>query len=267
MTIQKRAPARVLAPSPDMTGDGAAPAMTIGNRLLAMLTPRAQASLDAECEYVELSSGQILYEPGARIEHVYFPETCVASMVRRMEDGSGVEVGIVGNDGMTGISVVLGAPMIPTQCLIQIPGAARRITAGAMLAALKKPSLKTIDGRPLLALLHLYSQALFEQVAQSAACNRLHSLEQRCARWLLMTHDRTPGDELALTQEFLSYMLGVRRAGVTEAAGSLQRSGLINYRHGRIRVRDRVGLEAVSCECYRVGVSAYRTLLGPGETN
>lgn len=267
MTIQKRAPARVRALPTDVAGDGTATAPITRNRLLAMLTPRAQAALDAECEYIELPSGEILYAPGARIDYLYFPETCVASMVRRMEDGSGIEVGIVGNDGMTGISAVLGAPMIPTQCLIQIPGAARRIATEAMLAALKRTWLKTTDGRPMLAVLHLYSQAMFEQVAQSAACNRLHSLEQRCARWLLMTHDRTSGDELALTQEFLSYMLGVRRAGVTEAAGSLQRSGLINYRHGRIRVRDRVGLEAVSCECYRVGVAAYRTLLSAAETN
>lgn len=266
MTSQKRATARTLTPSPKVT-DESASSPSFRNRLLSQLTPRAHAAFDAECDFVELASGQILYEPGSRIDHLYFPETCVASMVRRMENGSGVEVGIVGIDGVTGISAVLGATTMPTQCLIQIPGKARRISTEALMSAIKRPSLKTADGRPMLALLHLYSQALFEQVAQSAACNRLHSLEQRCARWLLMTHDRTPGDELALTQEFLSYMLGVRRAGVTEAAGSLQRSGLINYRHGRIRVRDRVGLEAVSCECYRVGVSAYRTLLGGGQGN
>lgn len=258
MTTQNRAAARLLVLSPAVADDGASGAPVSRNWLLSLLSPRALDAFAAECELVDLASGHEIYAPGAQITYLYFPETCVASMVRRMEDGSGIEVGMVGCEGVCGISVVLGARVMPTQCVIQIPGTARRISAEALMTALKRPSLQTVEGNSFTSALYLYSQALFEQVAQSAACNRLHALEQRCARWLLMTHDRTVGDELALTQDFLSYMLGVRRAGVTEAAGSLQRSGLINYRHGRIRVCDRSGLEAVSCECYRVGKLAYQ---------
>ena len=231
------------------------------NQLLGALTPDAYARLAPELELVPLRSGDVLYEPHAPLEHLYFPDSCVASMVRRMNDGSGVEVGTIGFEGIVGISAVLGARTMPTQCIIQIAGSAWRVATHALLAAVRRPTMLATDGRSFSTLLHLYSQAFFEQVAQSAACNRMHSLEQRCARWLLMTHDRAIGDELALTQEFLSYMLGVRRAGVTEAAGSLQRSGLINYRHGRIRIRDRSGLEASACECYEVGVRAYALLL------
>lgn len=266
MTTQVHAHAPPHVPVSALACGAAGGSSTVRNRLLGMLRPRALAELDGELEHLDLASGHILHEPHAPIDYVYFPDTCVASMVRRMDDGSGIEVGIIGCEGVSGVSIVLGATSMPTQCLIQVPGAARRMPAAALHAALKRASMKTSDGRSLTSVLLLFAQALFEQVAQSAACNRLHSLEQRCARWLLMTHDRTAGDELALTQEFLSYMLGVRRAGVTEAAGSLQRSGLINYRHGRIRIRDREGLEAVACECYSVGVQAYRTLLDAPET-
>jgi CRP-like cAMP-binding protein len=153
-----------------------------------------------------------------------------------------------------------------TRCIVQIAGRAWRIPASDLRAAGARPPASApgaADGGAILAdLMQRYGQALFEQVSQTAACNRLHALEQRCARWLLMTHDRVDGDELALTQEFLSYMLGVRRAGVTEACGTLQRSGLIRYRHGHITIVDREGLEAATCECYAAAADAYTQLLG-----
>lgn len=233
------------------------------NRLLLALTPRSFAKCARDLQVMDLAAGFVLYAPHERIEHVYFPDTAVASMVRRMNDGSGIEVGTIGHEGLSGVAVVLGATSMPTQCLIQVAGIARRMPAAALIEASRSKTLETTSGLTFGAVLDLYAQSLFEIVAQSAACNRLHTLEQRCARWLLMTHDRVVGDEMLLTQEFLSYMLGVRRAGVTEAAGSLQRSGLISYRHGRITIKDREGLENAACECYDVGVAAYETLL-PG---
>lgn len=211
---------------------------------------------------VDLASGARLYAPGAPIEFVYFPDTAVASMVRHMKGGSGVEVGTIGADGMVGVSTVLGAVTMPAECIIQVPGVARKLATASLLAILAHPAAMETGEVGLAELLRRFAQSLFEQVAQSAACNRLHALNLRCARWLLMTHDRVQGDEIALTQEFLSYMLGVRRAGVTEAMGALQRSGLIRYRHGHVTVCDRPGLEAAACECYGVGVAAYNTLLG-----
>jgi CRP-like cAMP-binding protein len=211
---------------------------------------------------VQLAAGAVLYEPGAAIDSVYFPESAVASMIRRMADGSGIEVGTIGREGIVGGSVALGAKTIVTECVVQLAGTAYRLATPALLVEIRAPRENGGDSL-LFDLLLLYSQALFEQAAQSAACNRLHALEPRCARWLLMMHDRADGDQLLLTQEFLSYMLGVRRAGVTEACGTLMRDGLIRYRHGRITISDRVGLEAAACECFRVNVDAYASLLGP----
>jgi CRP-like cAMP-binding protein len=231
------------------------------NRLLGALSPLAYDRLAPDLEFVELAGGHILYEPSSAIDFVYFPETAVASMIRRMADGSGVEVGTIGREGVVGGAIALGAKTMPTQCLIQVAGDARRISTLALRAAFALPR-NGDNGATIFELLLLYAQALFEQAAQSAACNRLHALETRCARWLLMIHDRVEGDELLLTQEFLSYMLGVRRAGVTEACGTLMRAGLIKYRHGRITVTDRDGLEAAACECFRVTTDAYTELLG-----
>jgi DNA-binding FadR family transcriptional regulator len=150
---------------------------------------------------------------------------------------------------------------MPTECLLQVGGRVRCLGVPELRDALARPR-DGEDGRSLLDLMMLYGQALFEQCAQTAACNRLHALEQRCARWLLMIHDRVHGDELLLTQEFLSYMLGVRRAGVTEACGTLMRAGLIRHRHGHITIVDREGLEAASCECFQVSIDAYEQLFG-----
>jgi CRP-like cAMP-binding protein len=246
----------------DGTGSAAEP-----NRLLAALSSRARADLLRQSELVTLAHGHRAYEQHAPITELYFPQTAVFSMVREMADGAGIEVGTIGREGIVGGSVLAGATSMSTRCIVQIPGRAWRIATPALRSAADQSLMdghdKADGGAILSDLLQRYAQALFEQVSQTAACNRLHALEQRCARWLLMTHDRVDGDEIALTQEFLSYMLGVRRAGVTEACGTLQRSALIRYRHGHITVVDRAGLEAAGCECYATAVTAYTELLGP----
>jgi CRP-like cAMP-binding protein len=246
--------------------DGTASPPTEPNRLLAALSSRARTELLRECELLTLAHGHRAYEAGTPIVDLYFPQSAVFSMVREMTDGAGIEVGTIGREGIVGGSVLAGATSMSTRCIVQIPGRAWRIALPVLRSAADQSRTdgaeKQDGGANLADLLQRYSQALFEQVSQTAACNRLHALEQRCARWLLMTHDRVDGDELALTQEFLSYMLGVRRAGVTEACGTLQRSGLIRYRHGHITIVDRAGLEAATCECYAVAVTAYDQLLG-----
>ncbi len=265
-------PARYDGPVPprelsiDRRNAAAAPAVPETNRLLRALAPSAYAELLRQGELVVMEHGQVVYRTGAPTTDVYFPTTAVFSMVREMADGSGVEVGTVGREGVVGAGVLWGATLTSTRCIAQIPGRAYRIPVPALRAAIAHISVDGADtpgrGPALGDLLSRFTLALFEQVTQTAACNRLHALDQRCARWLLMTHDRVDGDELALTQEFLSYMLGVRRAGVTEACGALQRSGLIHYRHGHITVTDRAGLEATACECYGVAADAYTQLLG-----
>lgn len=236
------------------------------NRLLAALSSSARAELRRHSELVTLAHGHQAYEPRVPITDMYFPQTAVFSMVREMTDGAGIEVGTIGREGVVGGAVLSGATSMSTRCIVQIPGRAWRIPTPALRAEVARSladGREAADGTANLSdLLQRYGQALFEQVGQTAACNRLHPLEQRCARWLLMTHDRVDGDELALTQEFLSYMLGVRRAGVTEACGTLQRSALIRYRHGHITIVDRPGLEAAACECYAVAAAAYTELLG-----
>ena len=269
-TINGPAKPKGRARSPGSTSgsgdDGSSPPATEPNRLLRALSPRARAELLRQSELLTLPHGHRAYEPHAPITDLYFPQTAVFSMVREMTDGAGIEVGTIGREGVVGGSVLAGATSMSTRCIVQIPGRAWRIAAPALRAAAAQSLLddhkKPDGGVNLWDLLQRYAQALFEQVTQTAACNRLHALEQRCARWLLMTHDRVDGDELALTQEFLSYMLGVRRAGVTEACGTLQRSALIRYRHGHITVVDRAGLEAATCECYAAAAVAYTELLG-----
>jgi CRP-like cAMP-binding protein len=262
----KRGRPRPSGPGSDSRDGTSAPPEVESNRLLAALSPRARAELLRQGELLDLPHGHRAYERGTVITEVYFPQTAVFSMVREMTDGSGIEVGTIGREGVVGASVVSGATSMSTRCIVQIAGRAWRITAPALRAAGARSLVdgaNTADGSAILGdLLQRYAQALFEQVSQTAACNRLHALEQRCARWLLMTHDRVDGDELTLTQEFLSYMLGVRRAGVTEACGTLQRSGLIRYRHGHITIVDRAGLEAATCECYAAAAAAYTQLLG-----
>jgi CRP-like cAMP-binding protein len=196
-----------------------------------------------------------IYEPNKPFGHVYFPETAIGSVVNVLNDGREIEVATVGYEGMLGLSVFLGTKRTPARAFWQVAGTAFRLDA-AFLEREKR------HGGALAGILGLYTQGFFAQIAQSVTCNRMHSLEQRCARWLLMTHDRVPGDEFPLKQEFLAQMLGVRRAGVSEVAGRLQRKRLIKYSRGCMSVTDRPGLERLACECYQVVAREYRRLLG-----
>jgi CRP-like cAMP-binding protein len=224
------------------------------NRLLAALPPEDAAWLAPRLERVVLEVGHVLAAPGEPFAHVYFPETAIASVVNRMADGAGVEVGTIGNEGMVGVAAYLDAEASEAETFIQLPGPALRVPAAVITEAAARPGVRRLFNR--------YTQAFLTQVAQGAACNRLHHLEARCARWLLMTHDRVGGaDGFPLKQEFLALMLGVRRTGVTLAAGALQDAGLIRYRRGGIRVLDRAGLEAASCECYGIVRRTFDRLL------
>jgi CRP-like cAMP-binding protein len=214
------------------------------NQLLRALSASDYTLVMPQLTRVALSVGEVLSKPHARSRHVYFPETAVLSLIIVMDDGSAVEAATVGNEGMAGLSAFLGDGAMSTQCLAQIAGDAQRIPAAALAKAI-------VDSPALDALLRRYAQAFINQVAQSVACNRLHTIDQRCARWLLMTHDRVGGgDAFDLTQEFLSYMLGVRREGVSAASRSLQHLGVIRYRRGHISILDRPALERAACECY-----------------
>lgn len=202
--------------------------------------------MQARLTTLALSSGDVLYPQNSRIDWVYFPETAVASLVSRMENGAVVEVGTIGNEGMVGLSVFLGVDFSVPETLAQIPGDAQRMSSDAFRVALRDlPRFRQLVAGS--------THAFMTQVSQTAACNRLHGIEQRCARWLLLTHDRVGGaDRFPLTHQFLSFMLGVRRAGVTEAIGSLTLAALITSAKGRITILDRPGLEAACCECYAV---------------
>jgi hypothetical protein len=214
------------------------------NKILRLIPPDELASVVERSELVEVRSKQVLFEPGDKLEHVHFPEDCVISLVTVMEDGDQVEAMTIGNDGFSGIPVFHEVETSKHKGCGQITGTALRLVTkdfhslARELAGLKR-------------LLHRYSEFVFEAVAQSAACNRLHVIEQRCARWLLMSQDRVGRDSFDLTQEFLAEMLGVRRPGVTVAMGILEKAGLIAHGRGNITVVNRPGLEKASCECYR----------------
>lgn len=215
------------------------------NRLLAALPAEAYEQLQPVLEQVTLPFKQTLQEPNAPMSHVYFLLSGVASILVMLEDETSIEVATVGNEGMVGLPLFLGSDTMPTKTLVQIPGEALRMSSETFREAVGRLE-------PLRAILERYTQAMFVLVAQSAACNRAHAISQRCARWLLMTQDRVGTNEFPLTQEFLADMLGVRRAGVSEVASELQQAGLIRYHRGIITVVDREGLEARSCECYRI---------------
>ena len=225
------------------------------NRLLAALPPEALAALWPQLEPVELALRQVLHEPGKPITSIYFPETGWASMLAYMEDGDAAEVGLIGHEGFIGIPVLLGGDNDDLEAMVQCQGTALRMDTAAFREALERiPALRT--------LLLRYALAHHGQVARTAACNGRHHIDQRLARWLLMAHDRVEGDEYPITHEFLSMMLGVRRAGITVAAGALSKAGLIRYERGRIQVTDRPGLESASCECYGVVRRAFDALIG-----
>jgi CRP-like cAMP-binding protein len=231
------------------------PLETERNWLLAALTPEEHAAVAPRFETVRLEPGQRLGPSHEPIPYVYFPQSGVVSMLKRMADGTEVEIGTVGAEGMSALAVFLGGDEMPTECVVQIGGLAKRIAAADLQAVSR-------EGAPLHDVLRCYAQYLFDQVAQSVACDRLHTVERRCARWLLMTYDRVGSGEFALTHEHLAGLLGVRRAGVSVAAEALRQSGAITYSRGRVRILDRERLEAAACECYRVTRDDFDRLLG-----
>jgi CRP-like cAMP-binding protein len=215
------------------------------NQLLRALPPEEYARLLPYLEPFGLESMQMLTERGEPITHVHFPETGVVSLLSRVADGTLIENGTVGREGMSGIPLLLGIDWSPVVITGQVPGLSRRMEAAAFRALL--PTMPTLD-----ALLRRYTVYFMAQVSQSLACNAMHTVEQRCARWLLMTHDRVPGDQFVLTHEVLAQMLAVRRAGVSVAADALRARGFIQYSRGRVTVTDRAGLEGAACECYGI---------------
>ena len=215
------------------------------NQILAALTAEDQERLSSHLESVELQHGRILYKAGDAIDYVYFPSNSMVSLVSQLSDGSNVEVGVTGYEGMVGVSTVLGVSRSPHETMVQIPDGAMRMKAAVLKEEFKR-------GGSMQDSLLRYVQLLLVQTSQIAACNRLHSIGERLARWLLMSHDRCRCNELPLTQDFLAMMLGIRRAGVTEAALILQTEEYISYRRGHITIVDRAGLEEFACECYRI---------------
>jgi len=227
----------------------------VANRLLAALPGEVYEALRPSLEVVAMDHKDVIYEPNGPIPHVYFPAGCIVSVVAIMGDGGMFELATVGREGMIGIPLSLQTETAPFLAFTQVPGTALRLDAYVLTATMGRSNA-------LVSLLHRYAQVLFNQVAWSAACSRAHSIEQRCARWLLMTHDRVASDRFELTQEFLGQMLGVHRPRVNRAANALQKAGVIRYVRGRITVVDRGGLEAASCECYRFIRGEYDRLLG-----
>ncbi|KQP35849.1 Crp/Fnr family transcriptional regulator [Pseudorhodoferax sp. Leaf274] len=224
------------------------------NQLLARLGVAEGRRLLARCETVQLRPADVLSEPGAPMRHVYFPLQGFISMVAMIEGDRGVEVGMVGNEGMLGSQVVLGVAAAPFHALVQGPGTCLRMGADTLRSELaRSPALVGV--------LHRYVYVQMAQMAISAGCLRFHLIGPRLARWLLMTHDRAHADGFGVTQEFLAYMLGVRRAGVSAAAGALQQRGLIHYRRGSFTVLDRRGLEAMACSCYAAGQRSHAEML------
>lgn len=232
-----------------------APSEATGNRLLQSLPPASLARLQSELSIENIPAKKLLYAPGQQIHDIYFPMSGVISIVVVGEVGGGVEAATVGREGFVGLPVVLGADSSAARVIGQVSGTSARMPAKALREIMATDA-------PVRHLVLLYAQALIEQTSQAVLCNRLHSLEERCARWLLMTHDRVGENTFDLTQEFLSQMLGVRRASVTVAAGMLQKAGFIRYVRGKITVLDRKGLEEASCECFRIVSDRFMHLLG-----
>lgn len=220
-----------------------------------MLPSRDRARLRRHLKPVALAYRQSLYRANKPIEYVYFIESGVGSLVNTMKNGDAAEVGTIGNEGFVGLPLLLGDNQTPMSVYVQVPGSGLRMKASSFRKELA-------GSATLRAVMHRNVHAFFNQVAQSAACNHFHSLEQRCSRWLLMTHDRMHSDAFLLTQEFLAMMLGVQRTGVTVAAGALQRAGLIRYTRGNVTILDRRGLERRSCECYGISKKEFDRLLG-----
>ena len=215
------------------------------NYLLTSLPTKEQERLGKHIESVQLSLGEVIYESGGDLGHVYFPTTAIVSLMYLMENGASAEIAVVGNDGIVGIALFMGGESMPNRAVVQSAGHAFRLSGQILKKEFRR-------GGTLQRSLLRYTQALLTHMAQTAVCNRHHSVDQQLCRWLLLSLDRLPTNELVMTQELIANMLGVRREGVTEAAGKLQKAGLIRYSRGRISVLDRPGLEHQSCECYQV---------------
>jgi CRP-like cAMP-binding protein len=224
------------------------------NRILSALPAGDGKQFLPKLQVISLSDKQVLYEQGDPIKYVYFPTTAVISLISIMEDGSSIEIAGTGPEGLVGITVFFGIEKSFAKTIVQVPGEALRIRTDAFKVDSDKIAA-------LNALVRRYAHALLAQVVRSTGCNSLHATEQRCARWLLVMHDRSKTDELPFTQEFLGEMLGVRRPSVSVAAGKLQKAGLIRYNRGKVKVLDRRGLEKASCECYRVIRDEYERFL------
>ncbi|OXI80447.1 Crp/Fnr family transcriptional regulator [Burkholderia sp. AU33423] len=217
----------------------------IENHLLAALPVEDLAHISPQLVLIDMPLGKVLYESGGALSHVYFPTTSIVSLLYVMEDGSSAEIAIVGNDGLIGIALFMGGETTPSRAIVQSAGHAYRLDARILKDEFRR-------GGSMQRLLLRYTQALITQMAQTAVCNRHHSIDQQLCRWLLLSLDRLPSSELKMTQELIANMLGVRRSGVTEAALKLQDAGLIRYNYGHIEVLDRSGLEKRVCECYGV---------------
>ena len=226
-----------------------------GNRLLACLPREDYERVLPHLSPVSFALGEVVYESGARMDHIYFPTTAIISLLYMMENGTSAEMGIAGKEGVVGVALFMGGGTMPNRAVVQSAGAAVRMRARVLQEEFAR-------GGAFQRLLLRYTQALLTQMSQTAVCNRLHAIEQQLCRWLLLSHDRLNSDELVMTQELIANMLGVRREGVTAAAGRLQEQGLISYVRGRIQILDRAGLEAAVCECYGVVKDEYDRLLG-----
>ncbi len=235
--------------SPNHAGDRASE-----NSLLACLPPAIRALWLPHLELVDLELGQVLYEAQGRLTHVYFPVTAIVSLLYVLESGSCAEIAVVGNEGMVGFALIMGGDSTPSRAVVQSAGVALRMKAQFM-----KHEFNLVP--PVMHLLLRFTQALITQMAQTAVCNRHHSLDQQLCRWLLLSQDRLRGGELVMTQELIANMLGVRREGVTESANKLQLAGLIKYARGHITILNRTGLERRTCECYEVVRKEYSRLL------
>ena len=226
-----------------------------GNRLLARLRPEEMERLLPHLGRISFKLGEVIYESGGRQSYIYFPTTAIISLLYLMENGSSAEMGVAGKEGLVGVALFMGGETVPNRAVVQSAGAAFRMKTKVLQGEFAR-------GGAFQRLLLRYTQALMTQMSQTAVCNRLHTIEQQLCRWLLLSHDRLDSDELIMTQELIANMLGVRREGVTHAAGRLQENGLISYVRGRITVLDRRGLETAVCECYKVVKDEYDRLLG-----
>jgi CRP-like cAMP-binding protein len=221
------------------------PASRTENQLLAALSAAERERLAPHLQSVEMTLGDVVYESGRPLEYVYFPITSIVSLLYLLENGASAEIAVVGNDGVVGISIFMGGESTPSRAVVQSAGKAIRLSAHVMRTEFTR-------GGSMQHLMLRYTQALITQMAQTAVCNRHHSVDQQLCRWLLLSIDRLASSEITMTQELIANMLGVRREGVTEAAGKLQKAGVISYQRGHIKVLDRARLELMSCECYAV---------------